>query len=252
MATVYKAEREGEQFALKRPLPTLAEEPQFLERFRREADIGRTLYHPNIVRIFEQGEVESTPYFTMELIDGETLEAHLRRSGALEPRSAVRCILGVAEALDYAHHKGVIHRDLKPSNIMLPQAGGVKVMDYGIARAQRFEGLTVTGSFLGSPDYVAPEVVDGKAVDARSDLYSLGVVFFEVLTGRRPFAGTTPFSLLQKRLTEEPPSLTEVNPALPTELAELVRQLLSIRAEGRPPNAEALLVELSAYLGERT
>ena len=166
-----------------------------------------------------------------------------RRSGASS---------GSREALDYAHHKGVIHRDLKPSNIMLPQAGGVKVMDYGIARAQRFEGLTVTGSFLGSPDYVAPEVVDGKAVDARSDLYSLGVVFFEVLTGRRPFAGTTPFSVLKKRLTEEPPSPTEVNPALPSELAELVRQLLSIRAEGRPPNAEALLVELSAYLGERT
>jgi serine/threonine-protein kinase len=252
MASVYKAERQGEQFALKLPLPSLAEEPQFLERFRREADIGRTLYHPHIVRIFEQGEVESTPYFTMELIDGETLEARLRRSGALEPRPAVQCILGVAEALDYAHHKGVIHRDLKPSNIMLPRTGGVKVMDYGIARAQRFEGLTVTGSFLGSPDYVAPEVVDGKPVDARSDLYSLGVVFFEVLAGRRPFVGTTPFSLLRKRLTDEAPSLTEVSPGLPGELADLVRQLLSIRAEDRPPSAEALLVALSAYLGERT
>ena len=110
----------------------------------------------------------------------------------------------IAEALDYAHLKGVVHRDLKPSNVMLLEDGTAKVMDFGIARARRFEGLTVTGAFLGSPEYVAPEAIEGGETDARSDLYSLGVMFYEALTGRRPFAADTPFAVLRKHLTETP------------------------------------------------
>jgi hypothetical protein len=248
MAAVYEAERGGEVCALKRPLPMLLEDPEFLERFLREAELGRTLHHPNIIRIFERGEVEGLPYFTMELVRGETLHARIKREGALAPREATRIIVQVAEALDYAHLKGVIHRDLKPSNVMLLEDGTVKVMDYGIARARRFEGLTVTGAFLGTPDYVAPETAEGKPTDGRSDLYSLGVVFYEALTGKRPFVGQTPFETLKKHCSEAPTPPSVVSPDCPRELEAIVLKLLRKEPDERYANAEDLLVELRAFL----
>jgi hypothetical protein len=247
MATVYKAERRGEVSALKRPLPIFLDEPEFLERFQREAEIGRTLHHPNIVRILERGAVEEVPYFTMELVPGETLQAHLQHTGALDPRLATGIVVQVAEALDYAHLKGVVHRDLKPSNVMVLEDGMAKVMDYGIARARRFEGLTVTGSFLGSPEYVAPEAIEGKG-DARSDLYSLGVIFYEALTGRRPFTADTPFGVLRKHLTEAPPPPSLLVPGLPQELERIVLRLLDKQAEQRHTGAEELVNELRDFL----
>ena len=127
MASVYRVERGSEVYALKRPLPAFLEEPEFLERFLREAEIGRTLHHPNIVRILERGEVEGVPYFTMELVEGETLQALLLRNGAMVPRLATQAVVQIAEALDYAHLKGVVHRDLKPSNVMVLPDGMLKV-----------------------------------------------------------------------------------------------------------------------------
>src|SRR6185503_6233336 len=248
MASVYKAERRGEVCALKRPLRALLDEPQFLERFLREAEIGRTLHHPNIVRILERGEVASVPYFTMELVDGETLQSRMRRAGPLDPRGAAGLIAQVAEALDYAHLKGVVHRDLKPSNIMVLADGTARVMDYGIARARRFEGLTVTGSFLGSPEYVAPEAIEGKETDARSDLYSLGVVFYEALTGRRPFVAETPFAILRKHLTETPAPPASLRPDLPPALDRMVLRLLSKRPDERYAAAEDLVLDLRDFL----
>jgi hypothetical protein len=248
MASVYKVERRGEVCALKRPLAAFLDEPEFIERFQREAEIGRTLHHPNIVRILERGAVEGVPYFTMELVAGETLAAHLHHAGALDPRLATGIVVQVAEALDYAHLKGVVHRDLKPSNVMVLEDGTAKVMDYGIARARRFEGLTVTGSFLGSPEYVAPEAIEGKAIDARSDLYSLGVIFYEVLTGRRPFAGDTPFAVLRKHLTESPEPPSQLRPDLPPELERIVLRLLDKHAEQRYAGAEELVLDLRDFL----
>jgi hypothetical protein len=248
MASVYKAERRGETYALKRPLPAFLEEPEFLERFLREAEIGRTLHHPNIVRILERGEVESVPYFTMELVPGETLQAQLQRLGALEPRLATRIVVQIAEALDYAHLKGVVHRDLKPSNVMVLADGAAKVMDYGIARARRFQGLTVTGAFLGSPEYVAPEAIEGKPTDGRSDLYSLGIIFYEALTGRRPFTAESAFALLRQHLTEAPPRPTQVRPGLPPELERIVLRLLAKTPEQRYAGAEDLVLELRDFL----
>ena len=249
MATVYKAERRGELCALKRPLATFLEEPSFRERFLREAEIGRTLHHPNIVRILEQGAVGATPFFTMELVHGETLQARLQR-GAMEPREAASIVVQVAEALDYAHLKGVVHRDLKPSNVMLADDGTARVMDYGIARARRFEGLTATGAFLGTPEYVAPEAIEGRQIDARSDLYSLGVVLYEALTGRRPFTADTPFALLQKHLNERPLPPTRLRPGLPAELERIVLRLLSKRPNKRHPGAEELVLELRTFLNK--
>ena len=248
MASVYKAERRGEIYALKRPLPSFLEEPEFLERFLREAEIGRALHHPNIVRILERGEVDGVPYFTMELVAGETLQAQLQRVGALEPRLAVRIVVQIAEALDYAHLKGVVHRDLKPSNVMVLADGTVKVMDYGIARVRRFEGLTLTGAFLGSPDYVAPEAIEGQNSDGRSDLYSLGVLFFEALSGRRPFLADTPFAILRQHLTEPPPAPTSLRPDVPPALDAIVLRLLRKAPEERYASAEELVLALRDFL----
>lgn len=248
MASVFRAERRGEVVALKRPLPSLLEDPEFLERFLREAEIGRTLHHPNIIRIFERGDVDGVPYFTMELVEGETLQAHVRREGALPPRHAASVVSQVAEALDYAHLKGVVHRDLKPSNIMIADGGTVKVMDYGIARARRFEGLTVTGAFLGTPDYVAPETAEGRSTDARSDLYALGVIFYEILTGRRPFVGDTPFATLRKHCTEPPTPPSLILPGTPRALEAIILRLLRKDPGDRYPGAEELLIELREFL----
>jgi serine/threonine-protein kinase len=248
MASVFRVERGGESYALKRPLPAFLEEPEFLERFLREAEIGRTLHHPNIVRILERGEVGGVPYFTMELVAGETLQARLQREKALDPRAATRLVVQVAEALDYAHLKGVVHRDLKPSNVMVLPDGTAKVMDYGIARARRFDGLTVTGAFLGSPEYVAPETIESRGSDARSDLYSLGVLFYEALAGRRPFLADTPFAILNKHLTEVPSPPSALRAGIPPELDRIVMRLLSKRPEQRYAGAEELVLDLRDFL----
>ena len=248
MAVVYEAERRGECFALKRPLAGFLDDTRFRDRFLREADLGRTLHHPNIIRIFDRGEVGSTPYFVMELVRGETLRARLEREGRLEAVASARMIVQVAEALDYAHNKGVIHRDLKPSNVMLDRSGAVKVMDYGIARAQHLEGLTTTGSFLGTPSYAAPETVDAASRPA-SDLYSLGVVFFEMLTGTLPFKGDSAFAVMRNHCDTPPPVPSSLNYALSSRLDRIVLRLLSKEPSQRP-TAEQLLNELGDYLAE--
>jgi hypothetical protein len=249
MATVFKAERGGETIALKRPLGSFADDTEFLERFLREAEIGRTLHHPNIVRIFERGEVDGVPYFTMELVAGETLQERLKSRGALAPAEAARLVVQVAEALDYAHLKGVVHRDLKPSNIMVLKDGAVKVMDYGIARARRFDGITVTGAFLGTPDYVAPETAEGRGTDARSDLYSLGIVLYEALTGQRPFSADSAFVTLKKHCTEPPTPPSVIAPGVPRELEAIVLKLLRKDPAERYASAEELILALRDYLG---
>ena len=248
MAVVYEAERRGERFALKRPLAGFLDDTRFRDRFLREADLGRTLHHPNIIRIFDRGEVESMPFFVMELVRGETLRERLEREGRLQAEAAARMIAQVAEALDYAHNKGVIHRDLKPSNVMLDRSGAVKVMDYGIARAQHLEGLTTTGSFLGTPSYAAPETVDAASQSA-SDLYSLGVVFFEMLTGTLPFKGDSAFAVMRKHCDTPPPIPSSLNYSLSSRLDRIVLRLLSKEPSQRP-TAEQLLNELGDYLAE--
>ncbi len=248
MASVFEAERKGERVALKRPLASLLDDQPFLDRFLREAEIGRTLNHPNIVRILERGHVLGVPYFTMELVPGETLFAYMRRQGASPPEFAARVVVQIAEALDLAHHKGVVHRDLKPSNIMLLPDGSARVMDFGIARAQRFDTLTATSAFLGTPHYVAPEMIEGAGAEPRSDLYALGVVLFELVTGQRPFDADTPFAILKKHCLEEPPVPSRLRPGLPPEIDAVVRQLLRKDVADRPASAEALVIALRDYL----
>ncbi|MEZ4584830.1 MAG: protein kinase [Gemmatimonadales bacterium] len=246
MATVYEAERRGERFALKRPLTGFLDNPRFLERFLREAGLGRTLHHPNIVRIHDRGEVDGVPYFAMELVEGETLRDRLDRDGHLDPVTATRIVAQVTEALDYAHHKGVIHRDLKPSNIMLDRAGTAKVMDYGIARAQFLDGVTTTGGFLGTPHYAAPEALDTRP-EPRSDVYSLGIVFFEMLTGSLPFRGESAMAVLHAKTSTEPPAPSSINYAVPETLDRIVLRTLAREPADRP-TAEELLNQLKDSL----
>jgi serine/threonine-protein kinase len=142
----------------------------------------------------------------------------------------------------------VVHRDLKPSNVMLLPNGTAKVMDFGIARARRFEGMTATAAFLGTPEYVAPETIDGRGTEPRSDLYALGLILFELLTGQRPFTGDTPFAILKKHCTEEPPVPSQVRPSVPPELDAIVLHLLRKNPEERPASAEELVVALRDWL----
>jgi serine/threonine protein kinase len=248
MASVFKAERRGELAALKRPLANFLDDTQFRDRFLREAEIGRALNHPNIVRILERGNFQGVPYFTMELMPGETLLAYMRREGPVEPRLAAKLVVQVAEALDYAHGKGVVHRDLKPSNIMRLPDDSVRVMDFGIARAERFGTLTATSAFLGTPHYVAPEMIDGPGASAASDLYALGVVLFELIAGERPFEADTPFRVLRMHCLEEPKPPGRLRPGVPPELDAIVLQLLRKNPAERPPSAEALVIALREFL----
>jgi serine/threonine protein kinase len=192
--------------------------------------------------------VDGVPYFTMELLAGQTLQAFVRAWGPAEPRAAATIVVQIAEGLDFAHAKGVVHRDLKPSNIMLLPDGAAKVMDFGIARARRFEGITTTGAFLGTPDYVAPEVIEGHGAEPRSDLYSLGAVFYELLTGQRPFTGETAFAVLKKHCSEEPRAASSLRAGIPAELDHLVKRLLAKAPEARPASAEELVVALRDWL----
>jgi serine/threonine-protein kinase len=194
--------------------------------------------------------VEGVPFFTMELLAGETLQSLLERDGALPPRTAARIVVQIAEALDYAHSKGVVHRDLKPSNIMVLPDGSVRVMDFGIARARRFEGLTSTGAFLGTPDYVAPEMIEGLGTEPRSDLYAVGVILYELLTGQRPFTAETPFEILRKHCDVEPQPPAQVARGVPPELDLLVLRLLKKEPADRPANAEELVVLLRDWLNK--
>jgi hypothetical protein len=248
MASVFRAERRGELVALKRPLASFLDDHAFLERFLREAEIGRTLNHPNIVRILERGEIAGVPYFTMELVAGETLLSFLRRERTAPPRFAASVVAQVAEGLDLAHGKGVVHRDLKPSNVMLLPDGTARVMDFGIARAQRFDTLTATSAFMGTPHYVAPEMIEGPGAGPQSDLYGLGVVLFELLTGERPFEGDAPFAILRKHCLEEPRPPSRLRPDLPPELDEIVLRLLRKDPKERPESAEALVIALRDFM----
>jgi serine/threonine-protein kinase len=233
--------------AIKIPHEHVLEQEDFVTRFRREGSLGATLHHPNIVKILEAGEVDGKPFIAMELLGGETLEKLLKREQRLSPRQALEVTRGIALALDYAHLKGIVHRDLKPDNIMVLTDGTVKVMDYGIARQADMTTLTSSFTFLGTALYASPEAFHASEVDARSDLYSLGIVLFRMLTGTLPFTGTHTLELIHKHVNEPlPPFPPEL--ALSRELFRLVFQMTAKSKDDRFQSAEALLRELDLIL----
>jgi len=198
MAEVYLAHDDilDRDVALKVMSGRYASDEEFVERFKREAQSAAALSHPNIVSIFDRGASEDgTYYIAMEYLPGGTLKDHITKRGALPPRTAAAVALQIAEALCAAHERGVIHRDIKPHNILITESGDVKVTDFGIARAASSSTMTRTGSILGTAHYISPEQAMGEPVGPASDLYSLGVVLYEMLTGELPFDAETPLGI---------------------------------------------------------
>ncbi len=204
-----------------------ARDEEFVERFRREAQSAAALSHPNIVSIYDRGESEDgTYYIAMEYLSGGTLKDRILKRGALPPKTAASVAAQIAEALRAAHDRGVVHRDIKPHNILITEAGDIKVTDFGIARAASSSTMTKTGAVMGTAHYISPEQAMGESVGPTSDLYSLGVLLYEMVTGELPFDADTPIGIAMKHVNGTPPPPKEINPEVPAGLNAIVVRLL--------------------------
>jgi len=252
MGRVYKVldTEVKEKLALKLLNPEIASDERTIERFRNELKLARTVSHRNICRMYDLGREEGTYFITMEYVSGEDLKSLIHRIGALPVGKAVTIARQVCEGLAEAHRLGIVHRDLKPHNIMIDREGNARIMDFGIARSISAKGITGAGTMIGTPEYMSPEQVEGKDVDPRSDIYSLGIVLFEMLTGRLPFEGDTPLSVAVKQKSEAPPDPRKLNPQIPEDLKHAVLKCLEKSREKRFQNADTLLAELAKV--ERT
>ena len=250
MAQVYRAHDRllDRPVALKVLFPELSVDRAFVERFRREAQAAANLSHPNIVPVFDWGEDDGTYYIVMEFIDGQPLSAALRSGGPMRPIRVAQIGARVADALNYAHRRGVVHRDVKPGNVLLTADEQVKVTDFGIARAiNTEESLTQTGAVMGTATYFSPEQAEGMGVDARSDIYSLGVVLYEMVAGRPPFLGDTPVAIASKHVRDVAPPLRDLNPTVPPALEAIIAKAMAKRPDLRYQSAADLRVDLQRY-----
>ncbi|MGK9269759.1 Stk1 family PASTA domain-containing Ser/Thr kinase [Williamsia muralis] len=232
----------------------LARDPTFYLRFRREAQNAAALNHPTIVQVFDTGEATTPegplPYIVMEFVDGETLRDVLRAEGYIKPRQAMTWIADVAAALHFSHQNGIVHRDVKPANVMIDKSGAVKVMDFGIARvlADTGNSVTQTAAVIGTAQYLSPEQARGESVDARSDVYSLGCVLFELLTGEPPFTGDSPVAVAYQHVREDPPTPSSVREGVPHELDSVVLKAMSKNPANRYQSASEMRSDLMKVL----
>ncbi len=246
MGSVYQAtdERLERRVAVKLLKQDLAEDPRFVERFRREARAAGALSHPNIAAVYDFGADDSRHFIVMELAQGRDLARVLREEGPLDPERAAGIAAQIAAALDHAHSAGVVHRDIKPPNVIVGKGDRVKVTDFGIARAAGDSTLTVTGSVLGSAHYISPEQAGGAEVGPATDIYSLGIVLYEMLTGSVPFTGDSVIAVAMRHVSDDVPRPSELRPELPAALDEVVA-----RATAKDPRARyGAASELAAAL----
>lgn len=239
MATVYVAqdERLDRPVALKVMHPHLADSDAFVERFRREARSAARIVHPGVVSVFDQGVVTGQGFLVMELIDGTNLRQLLRAQGAFTIPQALRYTTDTLEALRAAHRVGVIHRDIKPENILVPSDGPAKVTDFGLARAASEVSMSSTGNMLGTVAYIAPEIATTAEADARSDIYSVGIMLYEMLTGAVPWAGESPLQIASHHVSDDVPSPSAAQPWIPREIDDLVAALTAREPANRPADA---------------
>lgn len=227
----------------------LAKDPAFVARFRKEALAAGGLNHSGIVAVYDSGEEDNCPYIVMELVSGQTLRQKLQM-GPLPLATSLEIVKGILQALTYSHSKGIVHRDIKPSNIMITDSGDIKVMDFGIARATDDIGATLTNTWnvVGTAQYLSPEQATGEIADGRSDLYSLGCLMYELLTGQAPFTGDTPVSVAFQHVSSPLVAASQINPALNTSLDQMLEVVLSKNPDHRYQNAEAMLADLELVI----
>lgn len=248
MAEVYACEdlQLGRRVAVKVLHEQLAEDPDVVARFRRESQSAAGLQHPHIVQVFDRGDWDGIPYMAMELVDGVTLKDVIRDQAPLDPVKTIDQISQVLDALRYAHRRGLVHRDIKPQNVLVGPDGDLKVADFGIARAIDDLQMTQTGMIVGTAHYLSPEQASGLPVAPSADLYAVGVVLFEMLTGRMPFDGDQPVAIALKHVNEEPPALSIVNPNVPADLEYVVLKAMSKQPEDRFEDAEDFIAALQS------
>jgi serine/threonine protein kinase/tetratricopeptide (TPR) repeat protein len=254
MGKVYKVldQEINEKVALKLIKPEISADRQTIDRFQNEIKITRRITHRNVCRMYHLGREEYTYYITMEFIKGENLKKMIRMSRQMSIEATLNIAQQVCLGLIEAHRLGIIHRDLKPQNIMIDEDGDVRIMDFGIASSIETKGATLPGMMMGTPEYMSPEQVDGAPIDARTDIYSLGIIIYEMLTGKTPFSGETPWSVAFKHKNDPPHDPREINPAIPEAMSRIILKCLEKQRERRYQCAEELLTDLAGIGEERT
>jgi serine/threonine protein kinase len=258
MASIYRATdvRDGRQVAIKIPHAAMEADPLLFDRFQREEEIGIELDHPNVMRILANPD-RSRVYMVMEWLDGRLLRNILSEEGKLSLDRSIRITFGILNALEYIHKHGVVHRDLKPENIMVEPDDSIKLIDFGIASKAGAKRITHTAfnQAMGTPDYISPEQVKGKRGDARSDIYSVGIMLYEMLAGRTPFSGPSPLAVMNDRLINHPLPPREANPSISPQLQEVLYRAIERDPRNRYASAHAFASDLQHLdevgIGER-
>ena len=241
-----------EQVAIKILSPLLSNDPDALERLKREVSAARRITHPNVIRIHDIAEANGLQYVSMEYFGGTTLKDHIKQSGGLSVMEAFNIASQICEGLQAAHSQGVIHRDLKSQNIILNNANQIKIIDFGLAHTQQMQGLTATGLIMGTPEYMAPEQVAGKKVDERADIYSLGIILYELFTGKVPFTGPSAISVGFQQIKDAPAVPSSINPQINTAVENVILKALEKEPVQRYRNVTELKHDLEAAVGQPT